>query len=81
MSWLRRFCKRITPANEKTFAFVRLNHAEDYLRCGWIPHDSLQNTSHGEYSVLMEYIDCGCREMPRPGHAAIAGNPRGGERG
>lgn len=82
MSWLQRFWKRIPP-KVRTFQFVRLHRADDYLKCGWIPHDSLSETPHGEYSVLMEYLECDCgRAMPRPGHAVVKGAiPDNGERG
>lgn len=52
----------------KTFAYIRLPRVDDYLMCGWLPHAALQGTNHGNYSVLMEYIECECgRVMPRPG--------------
>lgn len=54
-----------TDTPEKTFLFVRINKAMDYVMCGWIAHESLLGTPHGEYSVLMEWIPCGC-PMPRP---------------
>ena len=50
---------------EKTFLYVRISKAMDYVKCGWLPHESLLDTPHGEYSVLMEWIPCGC-QMPRP---------------
>ena len=54
-----------THTAEKIFLYVRINKAMDYVKCGWMPHESLLGTSHGEHSVLMEWIPCGCK-MPRP---------------
>lgn len=51
----------------KTFAFIRIPMVNDYLKCGWIPRDSLSGTNHGNYSVLMEWLECACGKlMPQP---------------
>jgi hypothetical protein len=45
---------------EFTYQFVRIERADDYLKCGWIPHAALDGTGHGMWSVLMEWIECPC---------------------
>ena len=39
----------------KIFHFVRNQEVEDWLRVGWIKHDSLADTHHGQWSTLMEW--------------------------
>jgi hypothetical protein len=48
----------------RTFHYVRHSELADWLRCGWLAHDSLNDTHHGQYSSLCEWI-CDC-EMVRP---------------
>lgn len=44
---------------DRTFAYVRRNQVEDYFRMGWIFIPALEDTHHGRWSVLMEWI-CDC---------------------
>lgn len=36
--------------------FVRHHDALDYLRLGWIPRATLDGTTHGQWSVHVEWI-------------------------
>lgn len=47
---------------QRLFHFVRHGEAMGYLRCGWMPHSSLNGTHHGMWSVLCEWI-CECEPV------------------
>jgi hypothetical protein len=51
---------------EFTYQFVRIERADDYLKCGWLPHAALEGTGHGMWSVLMEWIECPCGKTRTP---------------
>lgn len=44
--------------------YVPLNLADDFLKCGWLPLDSLHRIHHGQYAVHMKWI-CQC-SVPNP---------------
>jgi hypothetical protein len=44
---------------EQVFAYAGLWNIEDWLRLGWLPHDSLGGCKHGDYAVLVEWC-CSC---------------------
>ena len=47
---------------------VRIPAAEDWCRIGWIPTATLEGTHHGDWSVMMAWLECKdtkCR-MERP---------------
>lgn len=46
----------------RTFHFARLTEIGDWLALGWLPHDALQGTHHGNWSVLVEWI-CSCNAV------------------
>lgn len=39
----------------KTFRYVLHDEVPAFAADGWVAHDSLNGTHHGEYSTLMEY--------------------------
>lgn len=46
--------------------FVRIPYVWSYLRLGWMPLPTLENTHHGAYSVDMVWLcECG-REVVEP---------------
>jgi hypothetical protein len=47
--------------------FVPHDRTIDYLRLGWCPSPALDDTPHGQYSVLMSWI-CQCQPV-EPRHA------------
>lgn len=49
----------------KIFHLARISVVDDWLACGWLPTNSLEDSHHGEWSVLMKWVDCGCRKTPR----------------
>ena len=51
---------------EWTYAYAQLGpRLNDFLALGWLPHDSLANSAHGEYAVLVEWpCDCPCPFPP-----------------
>jgi hypothetical protein len=42
--------------------WVRHHAAEDYLRLGWLPLDTLAGTPHGHWSVHVAWL-CACRPV------------------
>jgi hypothetical protein len=40
---------------DKIFHYVPHHLVLDYARLGWLPHDSLADTPHGRYAILMEW--------------------------
>jgi hypothetical protein len=44
---------------EYLFHIVRHYQVEDFLRLGWMPHNSLSGCTHGYWSVLVEWR-CSC---------------------
>lgn len=56
---------RARDALMRTFRYVRIPEAMDWLSVGWLPHVALAGTHHGEWSILCEWL-CECRPvMPR----------------
>lgn len=49
-----------------TYRYVPLALALDYCRLGWQPSNALQDTHHGDYSVLMCW-PCRCRILEAQG--------------
>lgn len=39
----------------KIFRFVRHENAQSYLDLGWVAHDGLKGTHHGQYSTIIEW--------------------------
>lgn len=39
----------------KIFRFVRHENASSYIDLGWVNHNSLVGTHHGQYSTLLEW--------------------------
>lgn len=46
--------------------WVSIEDVFDYLRLGWMPHDTLAGTIHGDWSVHVEWR-CGCRPVEPAG--------------
>jgi len=44
--------------------FVSFYLVDDFLRMGWVPRGSLNNTYHGQFAVHMEWRCC-CGRTPR----------------
>jgi len=42
-------------SNARIFRFVRHENAQSYLDLGWIVHDGLRGTHHGQYSTIIEW--------------------------
>jgi hypothetical protein len=57
----------MTERYQWTYAYAaRGERLEDFLRLGWTPHDSLANTAHEQYAVLVEWLcDCHCPFPPK----------------
>lgn len=51
------------------FRFVPHRLADDYCRLGWQPTPALAGTTHGEWSVLMQWL-CGCDAIEPIGEGA-----------
>lgn len=48
------------------YRMVPLHEAEDSVSLGWVPTPALDGTTHGQWSVLMFWITCGCAmRVPR----------------
>ena len=47
------------------FYYVPNGSVPGFLSCGWIAHNSLENTHHGEFSTLMEWAGEGEPRMPK----------------
>lgn len=45
--------------NEQLFHLARIETVTDWLRLGWIARPALTGTTHGEWSVLMQWL-CNC---------------------
>ena len=45
----------------KIHRWVRLCHADDYVRLGWVPQTTFAGTMHGLYSVHMSWL---CETCP-----------------
>lgn len=45
------------------FRYVPHHRVPDFMKLGWLPHDSFEGTNHGNYSTLMEFI-CSCGMEP-----------------
>jgi len=41
-------------SRERVFAYAPRGQIEDWLRLGWLPHDSLEGTRHAQYAILVE---------------------------
>jgi hypothetical protein len=39
----------------RIFRFVRHENAQSYLDLGWIAHDGLKGTHHGQFSTIIEW--------------------------
>lgn len=57
----------------RTYLYVPHHLVLDYARLGWLPHDSLADTPHGRYAVLMEWM-CQC-PLLRPPSVSVPRNP------
>lgn len=49
----------VSTRHESIFMFAPISRVDDWLKCGWLPHDALAGTHHGEHAVLVEWI-CEC---------------------
>lgn len=49
---------------ERMFKFVPNSQVRDYARLGWRASDALNDTHHGEWSTLMEWMGEGEPVMP-----------------
>jgi hypothetical protein len=49
-------------------AYARVENAMDFILCGWVTGEGmgLQESPHGNWSVLMERPACECGRVPNP---------------
>lgn len=40
---------------------VRIPKVEDHLKLGWMPMPTFEGTHHGDWSVHLIWIQCGCK--------------------
>lgn len=52
--------------DDAIYRMVPLAEAKDSVLLGWISTPALEGTTHGQWSVLMLWICCKCREMRIP---------------
>ena len=57
----------------KIFRFVRHAQAPAYLELGWINHDSLKGTHHGQHATLLEWTKDGPPQEPEAQEVPLAG--------